>query len=72
MKHLLPIGTNVVTKKFGHGIIIGVFEDSVFPYNVEFECGRQELYCKGGFFFPTEAAYIKSRYNHDDVDFLVE
>lgn len=71
-KPLLPVGANVVTRKFGHGIIVGVFDDSKFPYNVEFESGRMELYCEGGFFFPTEEAYTKSNYSHDDVDFLVE
>lgn len=68
---MLPIGTNVVTRKFGHGIIVERVQ-GVFAYDVEFDNGRHELYTKDGFFFPTEEAYGKSVYNRDDVDFLVE
>lgn len=69
---MLSLGTNVVTRKFGHGIIVGVFPRSRFAYNVEFEDGRQELYTKDGFFYPTEAAYAKSCFSREDVDFAVE
>lgn len=69
---MLSLGTNVVTRKFGHGIVVGVFPRSRFAYNVEFEDGRQELYTKEGFFYPTEEAYAKSCFSREDVDFAVE